>query len=114
MQKTKSGKPPIFYGWYLVAAFVIIALVTNGARNAFGVFVLPMEQSFGWDRSTISLAASLGFLVNGLSQPILGGFLDRFGGRVVILASLTILGLSTILLSLTSMVKLAMVPPRRM
>lgn len=102
MRKTKTRKPPIFYGWYMVAALVFIALVTNGARSSFGVFVIPMSESFDWNRSTISLAASLGFLVNGLSQPILGGFLDRFGGRVVILASLTILGLSTILLSLTT------------
>ena len=60
-----------------------------------------MSEEFAWSRGTISLAASLGFLVNGLTQPILGGMLDRMGGRKVILTSLTIIGVATVLLSLT-------------
>jgi sugar phosphate permease len=80
---------------------VFIALVTNGARNAFGIFVLPLEQDFGWSRGTISIAASLGFLVNGLTQPFLGSVFDRLGGRRVILTSLVLFGLTTVLLSLT-------------
>ena len=80
---------------------MFIALVTNGARNAFGIFVLPLEHDFGWSRGTISIAASLGFLVNGLTQPFLGSVFDRLGGRRVILTSLVLFGLTTVLLSLT-------------
>ena len=52
---------------------MFIAFVSVGARSAFGVFVVPMEQDFGWSRGAISFAAALGFLVNGLTQPFLGG-----------------------------------------
>ena len=69
---TPAARPAIFYGWVIVATTFLIALVTVGGRSAFGVFVVPMSEEFGWSRSTISLAASLGFLVNGLSQPFVG------------------------------------------
>jgi MFS family permease len=98
---TPSARPAIFYGWVIVATTFLIALVTVGGRSAFGVFVVPMSEAFGWSRSTISLAASLGFLVNGLSQPFVGRLFDTHGGRKVILASLATVGIMTILLALT-------------
>jgi MFS family permease len=98
---TPSARPAIFYGWVIVATTFLIALVTVGGRSAFGVFVVPMSEEFGWSRSTISLAASLGFLVNGLSQPFVGRLFDTLGGRKVILASLATVGIMTILLALT-------------
>jgi MFS family permease len=84
-----------------VATTFLIALVTAGGRNAFGVFVMPMSEEFGWSRSTISLVAALGSLVNGFSQPLLGQIFDTFGGRKVILVSLAIFGGTTLLLALT-------------
>ncbi len=98
---TPRSRPPIFYGWVIVATTFLIALVTVGGRSAFGVFVVPMSEEFSWSRSTISLAAALGFLVNGLSQPFLGRLFDTLGGRKVILASLATVGVMTILLALT-------------
>jgi MFS family permease len=98
---TPSARPALFYGWVIVATTFLIALVTVGGRSAFGVFVVPMSEEFGWSRSTISLAAALGFLVNGLSQPFVGRLFDTLGGRKVILASLAIFGVTTILLATT-------------
>jgi MFS family permease len=98
---TVSSRPVIFYGWVIVATTFLIALVTVGGRSAFGVFVVPMSEEFGWSRSTISLAAAMGFLVNGLSQPFVGRLFDTLGGRQVILASLATVGVATILLALT-------------
>ena len=96
---TRQG---IYYGWFIVATAFFVSMLTVGARNGFGVFVLPMSDEFSWNRSTISLAASIGFLVNGLSQPILGRVYDRVGARRVVLVSLTALGLATMLLALTN------------
>ncbi len=101
-EQPSGGTPrPIFYGWYIVATCIFVAFVTNGARNSFGIFVLPMSEEFDWNRGTISLAAALGFLVNGLTQPFMGRLLDRFGGRRVIVSSLVVFGLATVVLSLT-------------
>jgi MFS family permease len=89
---TMSSRPAIFYGWFIVAITFLIALVTAGGRNAFGVFVIPMSEEFGWNRSAISLVAAIGSLINGFSQPLLGQIFDTFGGRKVILVSLAIFG----------------------
>ena len=101
MQTTEKTKKPIYFGWYVCAAAVFIGFVSVGARNSFGVFVIPMSEEFGWSRLTVSIAAALGVFTNGLIQPFVGQLFDRTGGRNVILVGLLVLGVSTILLSLT-------------
>ena len=91
----------VYFGWYIVATFMFIALVTTGARNAFGIFVIPMSEEFGWSRGTISFAAALGAILAGVIQPFIGRIFDATGGRNVILVGLTGVGLVTVLLSLT-------------
>ena len=96
-----SPRKGIYYGWYVVATAMFIAAVTTGARNGFGVFVLPMSDAFEWSRTEISVAAAIGWLVNGATQPILGHLFDRFNSRKVLLISLLVVGLSTAAMSLT-------------
>ena len=101
VETPKRTKKPIYYGWYVCAATLFIGFVLIGARNSFGVFVVPMSDEFGWNRFTISVAAAVGVLVNGLSQPFFGQIFDRTGGRKMILTSLIILGAATAMLALT-------------
>ncbi|MCI0841927.1 MAG: MFS transporter, partial [Chloroflexi bacterium] len=89
----------LFYGWLIVAAGFFTLFVTTGARNAFGVFVIPMSEELEWTRSQVSAAGSLGILINGVTLPFIGRLHDRFGGRIVITISLGILGISTMLMS---------------
>ena len=91
----------IFYGWYVVATAMFIAAVTTGARNGFGVFVVPMSDDFEWSRTAISIAAGTGWLMNGITQPLVGHLFDKFNSRKVILISLLVAGLATASLSLT-------------
>lgn len=91
----------IYYGWYVVATAMFIAAVTTGARNGFGVFVVPMSEDFEWSRTSISIAAGTGWLMNGITQPLLGHVFDKFNSRNVILISLLVAGLATAGLSLT-------------
>ena len=101
MSESKPKSPRVYYGWYILATAMFIAFVTTGARNGFGVFVIPMSEEFEWNRTTISVVAAVGWLVNGITQPFLGHFFDRFSARRVILVSLVVVGASTAALSLT-------------
>ncbi len=89
----------IFYGWFILAAAFFALFVSSGARNGFGVFIIPMEEDLGWSRSSISAAIATGWLINGISQPFIGRLYDRLGGRTVISISLLILGAFTMLMS---------------
>ena len=102
MRQVTSRRLSLYHGWYVLAACVVISIVTSSARGAFSVFVIPMSEDFGWSRGAISIAASLSFLFNGLTQPFLGGLLDWLGGRRVILVSLALLGVTIAALSLTT------------
>ena len=91
----------IYYGWFIVAASFFVIMMTMGARNGVGVFVLPMSEEFNWSRSSISFAAALGILLNGVSQPILGNLYDRIGGRKLIIYGATVIGITAFLLAFT-------------
>ena len=65
-----------------------------------GIFVIPMSDEFGWSRGTISLAGAIGTLFNGLAQPFYGRWFDRRGSKVIVI-NLVVVGVGTVLLSLT-------------
>src|SRR6266850_2229347 len=67
-----SGKKrrPIFYGWYMVAASIAANTIFSAAYfQGFGVLIIPIERTFGWDRWVISAAMSLRQLESGIVSP---------------------------------------------
>lgn len=58
----------------------IILCCSFGIRQTFGVFLIPVTNSTGWDRSTVSIAAGLFQLFWGLSQPFVVYFAERKWG----------------------------------
>ena len=81
-------------GTFIVAIlFSSTAIGVGVSQYAFGLFIVPIEETFGWSRTEIS--ASLSFAaVGGLSAPLLGRAMDRFGARPIIVVSLAVFGLS--------------------
>ena len=100
-QSDRSSRSPLFYGWLIVGLCLFINFVSLGGRSSFTVFVIPMSEEFGWARGEISLAASIGLLVNGLTQPFIGRLYDRYGARRIVIPSLLVLGVATVLLMQT-------------
>ncbi|HET9882946.1 MAG TPA: MFS transporter [Candidatus Binatia bacterium] len=100
----KSGKKGrIFFGWYMVAASVVANTIFSAAYfQGFGVLILPIERTFGWDRWVISAAMSLRQLESGIVSPAVGFLLDRFSARKLIFWSAVISGLGFIGLGFTS------------
>ncbi|MCQ8780268.1 MFS transporter, partial [Escherichia coli] len=66
------------YGWIVVAVTFLTMLVTAGAVGAPGVFILPLEQEFGWSRADISSALAIRFALFGLIAPFAAALLLRF------------------------------------
>ena len=89
-------------GAFIVATvFSSTAVAVGVSQYAFGLFIVPIEETFGWTRTEIS--ASLSFAaVGGLSAPLLGRAMDRFGARPIIVLSLAVFGSSFCLRPLMS------------
>ena len=100
----KSGKKGrIFFGWYMVASSVVANTIFSAAYfQGFGVLILPIERTFGWDRWVISAAMSLRQLESGIVSPAVGFLLDRFSARKLIFWSAVISGTGFIGLGFTS------------
>ena len=93
----KSSKPRIFYGWYMVLASVLTNTIFSAAYfQGFGVLMIPIERTFGWDRWVLSAAMSLRQLESGIISPVIGFLLDRFSARKLIFWSAVVGGLGFI------------------
>jgi hypothetical protein len=66
---------------------------------AFSSFVLPMQQSLGWSKSTLMGAFTLGLTVWGLSAFPVGAAIDRGHGRVVLAGGALLGGIGILLWS---------------
>jgi sugar phosphate permease len=92
--KSLGGR--LYYGWVVVAVVFLALLVSAGVRAAPAVLINPLETELGWSRAAISFAVSVGLLLYGLSGPVAGWLMDRFGPTRLTLVGLAVIGGSTL------------------
>lgn len=93
MSTTNPQRAASSYFGSLVIFAAFIGMVFGPASvlvYSFGVFVGPIEQTFGWTRAQISIAATIIVFVSVITQPIQGILVDRYGVRRVALISVPI------------------------
>ncbi len=98
----KASRSGVHYAWVVLGALFVVILLASGLRAVFGVFIKPMETTFGWDRAALSGAAALSLLLLGAAGPFVGWLADHWGPRRVIMLSVLLLGIGTILTSQVS------------
>jgi MFS family permease len=81
----------IHYGWVVAGVTFLTMLVTAGAMGAPGVFIVPLETEFGWDRAQISSALAIRFALFGLMGPFAAAFMNWYGVRRIIVAAMVII-----------------------
>src|SRR5580700_3606186 len=79
------------YAWVAIGVTFLIMLVTAGTRATPSVMMVPLESSFGWTRTTISLALAINLALFGLMGPFAAAAMQRFGMRRTVLSALAIL-----------------------
>lgn len=93
---------PFFYGWIILGCVCCAGFARQGPAVAtLSIFVEPMTSEFGWSRTAMSAAVSLGGLLAALSSPFLGPMLDRHGARAMLCIAVLTTGLCAMALSLT-------------
>ena len=89
----------IYHGWPIaVVSFLAIAGAIGFGQYAFGLFIVPLEQEFGWSRTQINGAIILGVVLH-LFSPLVGRMLDLFGSRYIMSISLAVIAVGFVLRS---------------
>ncbi|MCU0759717.1 MAG: MFS transporter [Steroidobacteraceae bacterium] len=86
---TRAGHAPFFHGWVIAIAsgFGLACSIATVVAATFSIFVGPIREAFGWSASAPFWAPLAVTLTAALLSPTVGGFVDRYGARRVILAS---------------------------
>jgi sugar phosphate permease len=79
------------YAWVAVAVSFLVMLITAATRATPSIMMVPLEQDFGWTRSSISLALSINLALFGLMGPFAAAAMERFGLRRTVLCALSLL-----------------------
>ena len=85
------------YGWVIVIACLVIGVAGYGTYFCFTLFYVHLVTEFGWSRSLVSGAMSLGLVTYGLFALPMGWCADRFGPRRTVIVGGTLFGLGTAL-----------------
>lgn len=85
-----TTRRPLHYAWVVVAVTFMVLLAAAAFRSTIGVFVVPLEQEFGWTRGDVSRAISVNLVCYGLVAPFAAALVERFGIRRVLIAALTV------------------------
>jgi MFS family permease len=99
-----TRQPKVFYGWWIVASFLVTLFFGAGIGATHSVFFKPISGEFGWSRTALSAVLAVNALIGGLAAPFWGRMIDSWGGRAIVPVGATLVGFSLLFLgSLGSM-----------
>jgi MFS family permease len=68
----------------------------GAAQFAFSLFILPLEEAFGWSRTEVNGALICG-VVSGLLSPYIGRMMDRVGAKWTMVGSIALVATAFLL-----------------
>jgi MFS family permease len=84
-------RPGIYRGWKIAGTVFLTLGATIGAGQfAFGVFIIPLEDEFGWSRTQINISLTLSAFM-GILAPFVGRLMDKHGARPIMIVSLIVM-----------------------
>lgn len=90
--KVKNDK--VFYGWWIVfGAFCILVVAAGAGLYALPIFLVPLQEHFGWTRAGISTGPAVAAVVSAVLAPFVGVLLERFGTRKVMCFGASVMAL---------------------
>ncbi|MBN7797483.1 MFS transporter [Parahaliea mediterranea] len=93
----------MFYGWRIVGgAFIAQLFITGFMTYSFGLFVVPLQESYGATRAQVNLAMTATTLAGLVLSPLIGALADRVSSRLLMAAGAAIFALGLWGMSLSS------------
>jgi OFA family oxalate/formate antiporter-like MFS transporter len=89
-----------FLGWTVVLVAALAAFGEVAFYNpVLGVFIPEFEKDFGWSRTEISSAVTLGSLLGAFVATMAGPLIDRYGGKVFVSGGSLLMAIGLVALS---------------
>ncbi len=85
------------YAWMVVAVIFTTVLVSAAVRATPSILIVPLEEAFGWSRTTISAAISLNIVLYGLVGPFAAALMQSIGIRRAVMGALATISLGVLL-----------------
>src|SRR5882724_2839479 len=96
-----AKSPAFFYGWYIVGVGILVNIAgTFAFSSTLSIFLKPITEELGVSRGAFSLIRTFEIGVAAMIVPILGPWIDRHGGRGVLVLGVLMEGTGLLLSSL--------------
>jgi MFS family permease len=82
-----------YYGWIIVAVALVSMAFWLGIRSSFSVYYVALLEDFPWTRAESAGVQSTALITYTVLAPLVGGLIDRFGPRRVVVPGIVILSL---------------------
>ena len=97
----RATQAKIFYGWYIVGVGILVNIAgTFAFSSTLSIFLKPITEELGVSRGAFSLIRTVEIGVAALIVPLLGPWIDRYGGRGVMVLGVLMEGAGLLLSSL--------------
>ena len=96
-----TGKSNHCAVWLVGLALILNAVVTSPVWGGVGIWVKALEQHFGWSRTQLTFAFSLGQFEGSVTGPFVGYLIDRLGTRWMVFIGILMTGTGFVLFSMT-------------
>jgi OFA family oxalate/formate antiporter-like MFS transporter len=98
MHSALARRLPFFYGWVIVIVSGLSGAFISGTTSwGLGIFVTPMQEEFGWNRTLFFLPLAVGALISAVAGPLFAPTFDkRYGVRIAFALGVVIFALSLI------------------
>ncbi len=97
-QEARIGR--FYYGWVIVGVALVSMGFWFGFRTTFSVFYVALLEEFLWGRGESAGVQSLALITYTVTAPLVGGLIDRFGPRRIIVPGVLLLAFGLILCAL--------------
>ena len=98
-QPITGTKRKVSYAWIATIAGAFIVFIAGNYQYAFGVFLKPLINEFGWSRAAISAAVTFRHIGSSIASPFAGILGDRYGHKLIMLVGICLVGLGFLLTS---------------
>ena len=94
MRVTTMGKRRVFYGWYIVAACVLVAGAGIGFHNTAGIFLRPVTEDLGFSRGEFTFFRTISAIISVLVLPVYGRMARQYSIKKIMFIGTSVNALS--------------------